>query len=172
LAKGVELFDAMAVAAHEVTDCPASGKTDESREQGAEQDCGGVIQAFEKKAVFSQPVNTVQKYSTHATMRPATSSSDTGTANARIRQVIQRFLECDLIVVRHDERSAAPDKVKVISACVSSRLAHNFPIPSNVLDFQKRQRSACICQERADGHSVPLINLHHEPPQLRNGTIS
>jgi len=100
-------------------------------------------------------------------IRPAMSSLETGTANARVRQVIERFLECNLIVNRHDEWSAAPDKVKVVSTCGSSRIAHNFLIPTNVLDFQKRQRSACICQERPDGHSVPIINLHNKPPQLR-----
>jgi hypothetical protein len=91
---------------------------------------------------------------------------------AHVRQVIERSLECDLLVVRHYERSAAPDKLDVIPACVSNRIAHNFPITSNALDFQKRQRSACICQESPDGRSVPIIDLHDKPPQLRNGIIS
>jgi len=42
-ARSVELLEPLAVAAHEVPDGPAGGEADESREQGAEQDCRGVF---------------------------------------------------------------------------------------------------------------------------------
>jgi hypothetical protein len=93
-------------------------------------------------------------------MRPAPSSSDAATANALIRQVIQRILEYELIVVRHDERPATSYKVKVLFPCVRILIACNFSILPNLLDFQKRQRSPGVCQESPDGHPAPIINLH------------
>jgi hypothetical protein len=93
-------------------------------------------------------------------MRPAPSSSDAATANALIRQVIQRFLQCELIIVRRDKWPAALYKVRVLFPCVRILISCNFSILPNLLDFQKRQRSPGVCQESPDGHPAPIINLH------------
>jgi len=78
-------------------------------------------------------------------------------------QAIERFLECNLFVIRHNERSAAPHEVKVILPRVSHLLQHTFPIPGNFLGVRKHQRSACICQKSPNSSSVPIIDLHEKP---------
>lgn len=78
-------------------------------------------------------------------------------------QAIQLLLECDLVLFRHDERSAAPHQIEVTPARPGDRIISHFPACSIVLEFERRRRSVCICQETSHSLAVPVINLHKIP---------